>query len=153
MSVGALQTCAGHDVGSEAAIHAMRAIFEDNNTHAVLLVDATNAFNLVNHQDVLHNISILCPSCFTISKNTYGAPIRLFITGDSEFVSIEGTTQGDPLAMAMYAHAVTPLIDSLCYHQSDVCSSGETLVPKSANRRDDARVDIHAKGFGVKGWV
>ena len=41
---GALQTCTGHDAGSEAAIHAMRAIFEDNNTHAALLVDATNAF-------------------------------------------------------------------------------------------------------------
>ena len=46
LSAGALQTCAGHDAGSEAAIHAMRAIFEDNNTHAALLVDATNAFNL-----------------------------------------------------------------------------------------------------------
>ena len=49
MSARALQTCAGHDAGSETAIHAMRAIFEDNNTHVALLVYATNAFNLVNH--------------------------------------------------------------------------------------------------------
>ena len=47
MSAGALQTCADHDAGSEAAIHVMRAIFEDN-THAALIVDATNAFNLIN---------------------------------------------------------------------------------------------------------
>ena len=46
---GALQNCAGHDAGSEAAIHAMKSIFDDNNTQAALLVDATNAFNLVNH--------------------------------------------------------------------------------------------------------
>ena len=72
-----VQTCAGHDAGSEAAIHAMRAIFEDNNTHATLLVDATNAFNLVNRQAALHNISMLCPSFSTILRNTYGAPIRL----------------------------------------------------------------------------
>ena len=54
LSAGALQTCTGHDSFSEAAIHAMRAIFEDNNTHAALLVDATNAFNLVNHLAALH---------------------------------------------------------------------------------------------------
>ena len=39
LSAGALQTCAGHDAGSEAAILAMRAIFEDTNTHTALLVD------------------------------------------------------------------------------------------------------------------
>ena len=66
MSAGALQACAGHVAGSEAAIHAMRAIFEDSNTHTALLVDATNAFNLVNHQAALHNISVLCPSFSTI---------------------------------------------------------------------------------------
>ena len=55
----------------------MRAIFEDNNTHAALLVDATNVFNLVNRQAALHNISVLCPSFSTgILKNTYGAPMH-----------------------------------------------------------------------------
>ena len=120
MSARALQTCAGHDAGSEAAIHAMRVIFEDSNTHAALLVDATNAFNLVNRQAALHNISVLCPSFSTILRNTYGAPIRLFVTGQGELASTEGTTQGDPLAMAMYALAVTSLINSLCHHQPDV---------------------------------
>ena len=57
LSPGAPQTCAGHDAGSEATIHAMRAIFEDNNAHAALLVNATNAFNLVDCQTTLHNIS------------------------------------------------------------------------------------------------
>ena len=57
MSTGALQTCAGHDTGSEAVIHAMRVVFEDNDTRAALLLDTTNAFNLVNCQAALHNIS------------------------------------------------------------------------------------------------
>ena len=120
MSAGALQTCAGHDTGSEGIIHAMRAIFEDSNTHAALLVDATNAFNLVNHQAALHNVSVLCPSFSSILRNTYGAPIRLFVTSEGELASTEGTTQGDPVAIAMYALAVTPLINSLCHHQPDV---------------------------------
>ena len=113
MAAGVLQTCAGHDAGAEAAIHAMREIFAHENTDAVLLVDASNAFNQVNRQSALHNISIMCPSFATILKNTYGVPIRLFITGEGEIASTEGTTQGDPLAMAMYALAVTPLIRSL----------------------------------------
>ena len=44
----------------------------------------------------------------SIGKNTYRAPIRLFITGSGEIASTEGTTQGDPLAIAMYALAITP---------------------------------------------
>ena len=120
LSAGALQTCAGHDAGSEAAIHAMRAIFKDNNTNTALLVDATNGFNLVNRQAALHNFFMLCPSFSTILRNTYGAPIRLFITGEGELASTEDATQSNPLAMAMYALAVTPLINSLCHHQSDV---------------------------------
>ena len=69
----------------------MRVIFEDNNTHAALLdlVDTTNAFNLINHQAALHNISLLCPSFSTILKNMYGVPIRLFITGEGELASTE----------------------------------------------------------------
>ena len=120
LAAGALQTCAGHDAGAEAAIHAMRDIFARGDTDAVLLVDASNAFNRVNRQSALHNISILCPSFATILKNTYGVPIRLFITGEGEIASTEGTTQGDPLAMAMYALAVTPLIRSLRQSQPDV---------------------------------
>ena len=90
-----------------------------------------------NCQCALHNISILCPSFATILKNTYGVPIRLFITGEGEIASTEGTTQGDPLAMAMYALAVTPLIRSLRLSQPDVsqvwyaddATAGGKLVP------------------------
>ena len=77
LAAGALQTCAGHDAGAEAAIHAMRDIYARENTDAVLLVDASNAFNQVNCQSALHNISILCPSFATILQNTYGVHLSL----------------------------------------------------------------------------
>ena len=35
-AAGALQLCSGQDSGSEAAIHAMHDIFEDNETEAVI---------------------------------------------------------------------------------------------------------------------
>jgi len=61
LAASALQACASHDARAEATIYAMRDIFADNNTD-VLLVDASNAFNQVNRQCALHNISILYPS-------------------------------------------------------------------------------------------
>ena len=57
-AAGPLQTCAGHAAGSEAAIHAMRDLFLTADCEAALLVDATNAFNSINREAALHNISI-----------------------------------------------------------------------------------------------
>ena len=44
---GALQVCAGCEGGCEAAVHAVRQLFHDPGSQAVLLVDASNAFNSV----------------------------------------------------------------------------------------------------------
>ena len=43
---GSLQVCAGHKSGSEAAIYAMRSVFDADETDAVLLIEAPNAFDL-----------------------------------------------------------------------------------------------------------
>ena len=83
-----------------------------NFPEAVLLVDASNAFNCLNRQVALHNIQTRCPPLANILINTYRKDVPLFIDGRHMFSS-EGTTQGDPLAMAMYSVSVTPLIASL----------------------------------------
>ena len=67
----------------------------------------TNAFNCLNHQTALRNISIICPSFARILINTYCVNSLLYIDGDY-ILSQEGTTQGDPLAMPMYALGVVP---------------------------------------------
>ena len=47
-SAGSLQLCAGQKSGCEAAAHAMREIYQEEETDAVLLIDASNAFNCRN---------------------------------------------------------------------------------------------------------
>ena len=111
-ATGPLQTCAGHLSRCEAAVHAMHQVFESPDADGVLLVDASNAFNCLNRQTALLNIKQLCPTLSKTLINTYRENIQLFIDGET-ILSQEGTTQGDPLAMAMYAVAVTPLIHRL----------------------------------------
>ena len=113
-SVGSLQVCAGHEAGCEALVHAMKHIFEnEESAEAVLLVDASNAFNSVNRKLFLHNINVICPVIATFVKNCYSCDSRLFIAGGGEIKSREGTTQGDPVAMAIYAIATIPLLLTL----------------------------------------
>ena len=75
-----------------------------------MLIDASNAFNSINRKAFLHNVRIICPSIATFTINCYSSPSRLFVVGGTEISSAEGTTQGDPIAMLIYAIAVIPLI-------------------------------------------
>ncbi len=88
-------------------------VFQDG-TEAALLVDASNAFNCLNREAALrlHNTRFVCPSISTMLINTYRVLTVLFMDGE-EIYSREGTTQGDPLAMLMYAIATIPLIKRL----------------------------------------
>ena len=63
----------------------------------------------ISTKAALHNIQILCPPFATILLNTYRAATELFVQ-DAIIFSREGTTQGDPLAMPMYALGILPLI-------------------------------------------
>ena len=112
-SAGCVQICAGHKGGAEAAIHAVRQIFEENDDYAVVLIDASNAFNSLNRKAALHNIGVLCPIMHTFACNLYQPRTRLFVQGGAEIASSEGTTQGGPESMAIYALATIPLLNSL----------------------------------------
>ena len=112
-AAGPLQVCAGHSTGSEAAIHAMNQVFNEEGVDWVLLADATNAFNQMNRVVAMHNIRITCKEIALYIINTYRSPSRLFIIGGGEIFSQEGTNQGDPLAMPWYAINTNHMISSL----------------------------------------
>ncbi len=122
-AAGAAQVCAGQSAGCEAAIHALRQLFAAMGTDGVLLVDADNAFNRLNRSVALHNIQYVCPPLATIVINFYRTPARLFVTGGMELSSEEGTTQGCPLAMAMYAVCVVPLISKCRDSATENCAA------------------------------
>ena len=89
--------------------HAMCQVIDASDRKAILLVDASNAFNSLNRQAALRNIHQRCPALSKILINTYREDVQLFIDGEV-LLSQEGTTQGGPLGMTMYAVAITPLI-------------------------------------------
>ena len=117
---GPLQTCAGHGAGAEAAVHAMRELFSLEGTDGILLIDASNAFNCLNRRVALHNVQITCPAISTYIINTYRQFSTLYVAGGKKLLSMEGTTQGDPLAMAWYSLSTVVLIDSLRAHEPSV---------------------------------
>ena len=67
MAAGPLQLCAGDQSGCEAAMLAMRQIFKSVDANAILLVDASNAFNALNRQVALRNIQHLCHPLFKVA--------------------------------------------------------------------------------------
>ena len=79
------QLCGGQISGTEAAVHAVRSAFALDENEAVLLVDASNAFNSLNRLVALHNIRRICPPLSTILINTYRAPTELFVDGDTTY--------------------------------------------------------------------
>ena len=97
---------AGQDAGVEAVVQVMH-VFSKENTKAVLLIDAENAFNSNNQKIMPHNMKFLCPLISTYTSNRCAVPLRLFIFGRGEILSKEGISQGDlasvePMPIAFY---------------------------------------------------
>ena len=68
---------------------------------------------------MLHNVQALCPAIGTCVTNFYRSSAELFVGGET-ILSSEGTTQGDPLSMAIYALATIPLINQAQAAAEDV---------------------------------
>ena len=132
-AVGSLQLCAGQDAGCEAAVHAMNAMFIKESTEAIILVDASNAFNRLNRRATILNCDAICPSLTHILTNTYRGNSHLFVDGQ-HLLSREGTTQGDPLAMVMYAIGTQPIIHRLDGIANQVWYANDSVAGSSLER-------------------
>ena len=118
----------GKRLDSNYFVHTMYETYEDQSSEAVLLVDDSNAFHSINRNAILHNITVLCPPVARYVRNCCYANTRLFFIGGTEIQSIEGTTQSDPTAMAIYAIAIIPLILMLVAEANQVDNTTETAA-------------------------
>ena len=112
---GPLQLCAGHPVGVESAIHAMKKFFTDDDSDEILPINADNAFNRINRKVALWNIQHTCPALKHIIINFYRSSSQIYVNSEGFFslLSQEGLTQGCSLAMAMYALGLAPMVKKL----------------------------------------
>ena len=65
----------------------MVEIFQDENVHGIIQVDASNAFNRINRKVMLKNLEVICPELAIYGNNCYGSPARLFVIGGIEIKS------------------------------------------------------------------
>ena len=119
------QLCLGQKCGIEYAIHSLRKELEKPETEAILLIDAENSFNSLNRELALKNVEIFCPALHHSLANSYKHPSNLYVN-NTVLTSTEGTTQGDPLAMAMYGIRIVPLIELL--QKPNVTQNGTKMM-------------------------
>ena len=91
----------------------MQEIFANEQTDAVILVDAKNDFNSLSRNVAQHNIQITCSPFSTIMINTCRHSSRLVIFEAKGILSEEEKTHRHNLAMSFYALGLAPLLRRL----------------------------------------
>ena len=99
--------------GCEAAIYAMRIMFQHKNSDAIILVDVAKIFSNLNRKSLPHNIKFICPEIAAYVKKCYSVLARLFVSGGLKLTSREGSTHSDPLGMVIFATGITPKFNIL----------------------------------------
>ncbi|KAJ0898259.1 putative reverse transcriptase domain-containing protein [Helianthus annuus] len=98
--------------GAEAVLHSANRLL---NTHhqdgslAMLTVNFSNAFNLVDRTALLNEVRKMCPSISAWVDFLYGQPARLYV-GNDNIWSSTGVQQGDPLGPLLFAIVLHPLV-------------------------------------------
>ena len=108
-AAGPMQTCGGARSGVEVAVHTMSGLFDDSTSECILFVDADNAFNRLNREAALQNVSFICLEFSTFLNNVYKSATPFYIK-QHVIMSREGTTQGDVATMQMYSIATKPMV-------------------------------------------
>ncbi|KAJ0482043.1 putative reverse transcriptase domain-containing protein [Helianthus annuus] len=110
--LGDYQFGVGVPNGAEAVLHSANRFlnsFHSDGLLAMLTVDFSNAFNLVDRSILLREVHRHCPSIFPWVQFLYAQPARLYV-GNDRIRAFTGVQQGDPLGPLLFALALHPLV-------------------------------------------
>ena len=86
----------------------LRSQYENLENEVALLIDAKNAFNCLNRNLAIENITRICPALSFVVQHSYSAPSDLYVKGKT-LQSLGGATRGERIAMNMFG-AATPML-------------------------------------------
>ncbi|XP_026419982.1 uncharacterized protein LOC113315959 [Papaver somniferum] len=110
--LGDYQFGVGVSCGGESIFHAVNRLLEvkgDSTSMSMLLVDFSNAFNLVSRSAMIREVKRHCPSISRWVEFFYESPARLYYM-DKTLFSAQGVQHGDPLGLMLFALTLQPLI-------------------------------------------
>ncbi|GJS27562.1 putative reverse transcriptase domain-containing protein [Tanacetum coccineum] len=113
--LGDFQFGVGVPSGAEAVLHGANRFlnkFHSDGSLAMLTVDFSNAFNLVDRTTLLHEVRTRCPSISLWVDFLYGQSARLDV-GDDHIWSTTGVQQWDPLWPLLFALVLHPLVHQI----------------------------------------
>ncbi|GJY61327.1 putative reverse transcriptase domain-containing protein [Tanacetum coccineum] len=101
--------------GAKAILHSVNQVlseYHNDGSLAMLTLDFSNAFNLVDRSALLHEVRVKCPSISLWVDLLYGQASRLYV-GDTHIWSATGVQQGDPLGPFLFALILHPLLHKI----------------------------------------
>ncbi|XP_076956600.1 uncharacterized protein LOC143631862 [Bidens hawaiensis] len=98
--------------GAEAVLHSANRFVNAHHRDgslAMLTIDFSNAFNLVDRTALLNEVRKMCPSISAWVDFLYGQPARLYVGNDNIWSSTR-VQQRDPLGPLLFAFVLHPLV-------------------------------------------
>ena len=111
-----LQMGVGVPAGCEAIVHAVANVLDDSSipheNRFILLVDFSNAFNMVEHGAMFQEVRARIPSMATWLESCYSSQIILHLD-DQVILSCCGVQQGDLVGPLGFALAIHPIVEKI----------------------------------------
>lgn len=99
----------------EGILHSANKLLEMKGSHdnmTMMLIDFSNAFNLVNRTVLINEVRSKCPSISRWIEFCYSKPARLYYN-DAVLSSAQGVQQGYPLGPLLFALILHPLVNKI----------------------------------------